>query len=152
MVRLELRPQLCEWTLPALNRMGRLRRLLRRRFLGADALAYPRYGYGAGYRAGYRHGYHNGGHDGGFDGGKRPSHHGNTRPDSNIYGRPSNSDRVAKTQDRNTRQQSKVANSRANNVYTDRSGNVYRRNDNGSWDKRDKSGWTKNNGVPSAGD
>ena len=132
--------------------MGRLRRLLRRRFLGADALAYPRYGYGAGYRAGYRHGYHNGGHDGGFDGGKRPSHHGNTRPDSNIYGRPSNSDRVAKTQDRNTRQQSKVANSRANNVYTDRSGNVYRRNDNGSWDKRDKSGWTKNNGVPSAGD
>ncbi|RLA43110.1 MAG: hypothetical protein DRQ97_13170 [Gammaproteobacteria bacterium] len=103
--------------------------------------------YGGGYRAGYRHGYHHGGHDGG----KRPSHHGNTRPNDNIYGRPSNSDRVAKTQDRNTRQQSKVANNRANNVYTDRSGNVYRRNDNCNWDKRDKGGWAKNNGVPSSG-
>jgi len=110
---------------------------------------YPRYGYGAGYRAGYRHGYAHGRHAGGG----RPAHYGNTNINNNIYGRPGNSDRVARTQDRaGTRQQPAVARDRANNVYTDKSGNVYRRNDNGSWDRRDKGGWTKTDGVPSAGD
>ncbi len=108
---------------------------------------YPRYGYGAGYRAGYRHGYAHGRHAGGG----RPAHYGNTN--INIYGRPGNSDRVARTQDRaGTRQQPAVARDRANNVYTDKSGNVYRRNDNGSWDRRDKGDWSKVDGVPSAGD
>jgi hypothetical protein len=112
---------------------------------------YPRYGYGAGYRAGYRHGYAHGRHAGGG----RPAHYGNTNINinNNIYGRPANSDRVARTQDRaGTRQQPAVARDRANNVYTDKSGNVYRRNDNGSWDRRDKGGWTGTDGVPSTGD
>ncbi len=112
---------------------------------------YPRYGYGAGYRAGYRHGYHHGRHHGGHHGGSRPPHNG-SRPNNSIYSRGANQDRVARTQDRNTRQQPKVANNRANNVYSDRGGNVYRRNDNGSWDKHGKGGWSKTDGIPSGGD
>ena len=111
---------------------------------------YPRYGYGAGYRAGYRHGYRHGSAAGSRP---RPTPYGGTRPNNNIYSRPGNSDRVARTQDRagtGTRQQPTVARDRANNVYTDKSGNVYRRNDNGSWDRRDKSGWSKTD-TPSAG-
>jgi len=109
---------------------------------------YPRYGYRAGYRAGYRHGYHHGRHAGST----RPGHYGGARPNNNIYSRPANTDRVARTQDRGTRQQPTVARDRANNVYADKSGNVYRRNDNGSWDKHDKGGWSKTDGVPSTGD
>jgi hypothetical protein len=111
---------------------------------------YPRYGYGAGYRAGYRHGYRHGSAAGSRP---RPTPYGSTRPNNNIYSRPGNSDRVARTQDRagtGTRQQPTVARDRANNVYTDKSGNVYRRNDNGSWDRRDKGGWSKTD-TPSAG-
>jgi hypothetical protein len=107
---------------------------------------YPGYGYGAGYRAGYRHGYANGRYAG-----NRPVHYGNTNINNNIYARPSNADRVAKTQDRGTRQaQPAVARDRANNVYTDKSGNVYKRNDNGSWDRREGGSWKPTN-VPSAG-
>jgi hypothetical protein len=107
---------------------------------------YPRYGYGAGYRAGYRHGYRHG-----AAAGSRPTPYGGARPSNNIYSRPGNSDRVARTQDRaGTRQQPAVARDRANNVYTDKSGNVYRRNDNGSWDRRDSGGWSKTD-IPSAG-
>ncbi|MDX2438296.1 MAG: carbohydrate-binding family V/XII [Acidobacteriota bacterium] len=101
---------------------------------------YPRYGYGAGYRAGYRHGYANGRYAG-----NRPVHYGNTNINinNNIYGRPSNADRVATTRDRGTRpqQQPAVARDRANNVYADKQGNVYRRNDNGNWDRREGGGW-----------
>jgi hypothetical protein len=109
---------------------------------------YPGYGYGAGYRAGYRHGYAEGRYAA-----NRPVHYGNTNVNinNNIYARPGNSDRVARTQDRaGTRQQPAVARDRANNVYTDKSGNVYRRNDNGSWDRRDSGGWSKPS-TPSAG-
>ena len=109
---------------------------------------YPRYGYGAGYRAGYRHGYVHGRHAA-----NRPVHYGNTNinVNNNIYARPSNNDRVARTQDRvGTRQQPTVARDRANNVYTDKSGNVYRRNDKGSWERRDKGGWSKAD-VPGGG-
>ncbi|MCW8983727.1 MAG: hypothetical protein OQK55_00165 [Thermoanaerobaculales bacterium] len=109
---------------------------------------YPRYGYGAGYRAGYRHGYADGRYAA-----NRPIHYGNTNVNinNNIYARPGNSDRVAKTQDRaGSRQQPAVARDRANNVYTDRDGNVYRRNDNGSWDRRDNGGWSKTD-IPSTG-
>ena len=107
---------------------------------------YPRYGYGAGYRAGYRHGYRHGNAAGSRP---RPAPHGGARPNNNIYSRPGNTDRVAQTRDRGTRQQPTVARDRANNVYTDKSGNVYRRNDNGSWDRRDSGGWSKT-GTPSA--
>jgi len=110
---------------------------------------YPRYGYGAGYRAGYRHGYANGRFAGG-----RPVHYGNTNINinNNIYARPSNADRVARTRDRSARpqQQPAVARDRANNVYTDKQGNVYRRNDNGSWDRRENGGWSTAD-VPAAG-
>jgi hypothetical protein len=112
---------------------------------------YPRYGYGAGYRAGYRHGYRHGYRQGAAAGSRpRPTPHGGAGPSNNIYNRPGNADRVARTQDRGTRQQPTVARDRANNVYTDRSGNVYRRNDNGSWDRHDKGGWSKTD-TPSAG-
>ena len=112
---------------------------------------YPRYGARAGYRAGYRHGYRQGYRHGAAAGSRpRPTPYGGAAQRNNIYGRPANADRVARTQDRGTRQQPTVARDRANNVYTDKSGNVYRRNDNGSWDRRDKSGWSKTD-VPSAG-
>ena len=112
---------------------------------------YPRYGYGAGYRAGYRHGYRHGYRQAAAAGSRpRPTPYGGSGPSNNIYSRPGNADRVAKTQDRGTRQQPTVARDRANNVYTDRSGNVYRRNENGSWDRHDKGGWSKTD-TPSAG-
>jgi len=104
---------------------------------------YPRYGIRAGYRAGYRHGYRHG-YRQGTAAGNRPAHYGGARPSNNVYSRPGNTDRVARTQDRaGTRQQPTVARDRANNVYTDKSGNVYRRNENGSWDRRDSGGWSK---------
>jgi hypothetical protein len=111
---------------------------------------YPRYGYRAGYRAGYRHGYYHGRNAGSA----RPVHYSNTNINinNNIYARPGNSDRVARTRDRGAGARPAAAPNRANNVYTDRNGNVYRRNDNGSWDRRDKGGWSKVDGVPSAGD
>jgi hypothetical protein len=108
---------------------------------------YPRYGYRAGYRAGYRHGYAAGRYSA-----NRPAHYGNTTINNNIYARPGNTDRVARTQDRSggARQQPTVARDRANNVYTDRNGNVYRRNENGSWDRRQDGGWSKTD-TPGAG-
>jgi hypothetical protein len=112
---------------------------------------YPRYGYGAGYRAGYRHGYRQGYRHGSAAGNRPVHHYGGATPNNNIYSRPGNTDRVARTQDRaGTRQQPTVARDRANNVYTDKSGNVYRRNENGSWDRRDSGGWSKTD-TPSAG-
>jgi hypothetical protein len=112
---------------------------------------YPRYGYRAGYRAGYRHGYRQG-YRHGSAAGSRPTHYGGAQARNNIYARPGNTDRVARTQDRagGNRQQPTVARDRANNVYTDRNGNVYRRNENGSWDRRQDGGWSKTE-TPSAG-
>lgn len=109
---------------------------------------YPGLAYGAGYRAGYRAGAWHGAYRGG-----RPVHYGNTNINNNIYARPGNRDRVVATTDRpNPRPQPRVANDRANNVYTDRNGDVYRRNGDGSWDRRDQGGWSRTDGVPSAGD
>jgi hypothetical protein len=106
---------------------------------------YARAGFRAGYRAGYRHGYR--------QGANRPVHHSRPATRNNIYSRPDNSNRVAKTRDRVApSQQPNIPNDRANNIFTDRNGDVYRRNGDGTWDRRDRDGWSRTDGVPSAGD
>ena len=100
----------------------------------------PYRGYHRGYRHGYNHGYRNGfnhGYAAGYVAGRH-------RDADNLYKSRKN---VARTQPATAaladRSRSRVAGTRANNVYTDRDGNIYRDRGDDGWDKRTKDGWKK---------
>ena len=99
---------------------------------------YPRYGY----RGGYRPVNINTG-DININTGN------NINIGNNIYNRPENKDRVARTQDmRRDGKPAPAVKDRANNVFTDRDGNVFKRDQSGNWEQRTRDGWSKTDGVP----
>ncbi len=96
---------------------------------------------------GYRRGYHRGWHHGfraGYAAGRQRTRQNVAR---NMYARPRNADRVARTTDRGRvagaagERTPQVATGQANNVFTDRDGNVFRQNQDGNWQQRDGNQW-----------
>ena len=114
------------------------------------------HGYGRGYHRGWHHGYRAGARAG-FQAGQRQTRQTAAR---NMYQRPRNADRVARTADRGRvgaaggaagGRTPQVASSQANNVFTDRDGNVFRQNQDGNWQQRDGGSWRNTDMAGSGG-
>lgn len=109
------------------------------------------HGYRRGYHRGWHHGYRAGARAG-YQAGRASARRDVAR---NMYQRPRNADRVARTADRGgpgaAGRTPQVASGQANNVFTDRDGNVFRQNQDGSWQQRDGNQWRNTDMASTAG-